>query len=150
MIRHYRDYVKHVKGIGDIEWSGSLPSLRLPELTVDKPALLERFKQGYEVVVRENGAFLGELREGISQIASLELNDFSFPLKLWIQAIYRTINENDGRLEAKKALDVLRVLWQGRFLALVKETEKMSDEDAESYIQSQLELFAEYKWMLRI
>jgi len=52
--------------------------LRSAELTVDKPALLERFKEGYEVV-RENGGFLGELGDDLARIALLKLADFSFP-----------------------------------------------------------------------
>jgi len=45
-------------------------------------------------------------------------------------------------------LDILRVLWQGRFLSLVRETEAMSDKEAEAYIQGQLAVFEEQRSML--
>jgi hypothetical protein len=119
---------------------------------VDKAALLERFRQGF-ALVRQHGTFLGELQERLKETAELGLEDFRFPLELWAQAVYLTINavnQLSDEDKIKETLEVLRVLWQGRFLALVQETEGVSDEEAERYIRSQLDVFRRYKGMLRI
>jgi len=116
-------------------------------ITVDQKDLLRRFKEKYAELMGENAAFLGDLREDLDQIASCELDSYSFPLPLWVKAVYLAIDAFSGS-EDLKILDVLRVLWQGRFLSLVRETEGMSAEEAEAYIRGQLAVFEEQRSIL--
>ena len=92
----------------------------------------------------ENAAFLGELREDLDRIAASELEHYSFPLPLWVKAVYFAIDAFSVN-EDLKVLDALRVLWQGRFLGLVRETDALSNEEAEAYIQGQISAFEEHR-----
>ena len=91
--------------------------------------------------------FLNELRLDLEAVYSLDLSEFSFPLDLWVRAVYLAIGAFSADHDLK-VLDALRVLWQGRFLSLVSETEAMSDDEAEAYIQGQLKAFQALRSML--
>lgn len=99
--------------------------------------------------MRGKAAFLTELTPELDRVYALPFARFSFPLDLWVRAVYLAINAF-ARDENLKILDALRVLWQGRFLSLVRETERMTDEEAEAYIQGQCTVFARYRSMLNI
>ena len=147
LIDHYRDHIESIHGIRPVERSGELPDKRPLGITVDQRDLLRRFRVKYRELMGENAGFLGSLRADLDRIASSGLGDYSFPLDLWVQAVYLAIDAF-STAEDSGVLDVLRVLWQGRFLSLVRETEAMDDEEAEAYIRGQLAAFEEHRSML--
>lgn len=147
LINYYHDYIETVHGIRLVERLGEMPDKRPGAITVDQEDLLRRFKEKYGELMGQNASFLGDLREDLDRIASLELDSYSFLLPLWVKAVYLAIDAFSVS-EDLKILDVLRVLWQGRFLSLVRETETMSDEEAETYIRGQLVVFEEQRSML--
>jgi len=144
LINHYHDYIRTVHDIRPVERLGDIPNKRPGAITVDQDDLLRRFKEKYGELMGENAAFLGDLREKLDRIASSELDNYSFPLPLWVNAVYLAIDAFSTS-EDLKILDVLRVLWQGRFLSLVRETEAMSSEEAEAHIRRQLLTFEEQR-----
>ena len=147
LINYYHDYIETVHGIRLVQRLGEMPDKRPGAITVDQEDLLRRFKEKYGELMGQNASFLGDLREDLDRIASLELDSYSFLLPLWVKAVYLAIDAFSVS-EDLKILDVLRVLWQGRFLSLVRETETMSDEEAETYIRGQLVVFEEQRSML--
>jgi glycosyltransferase involved in cell wall biosynthesis len=147
LVNYYHDYIETVHEVRPVERLGEMPDKRPGAITVDQEDLLRRFKEKYEELIGENAAFLGDLREDLDRIASRELDNYSFPLPLWVKAVYLAIDAFSVS-EDLKILDVLRVLWQGRFLSLVRETEAMSDEEAEAYIRGQLAIFEEQRSIL--
>jgi len=149
LIKHYRDYIKGVDGIKPVERIGELPDIHPTPLTVDKQELYAQFHAKYDELVRGKATFLAELTPELERVYALPLAEFSFPLDLWVRAVYLAINAF-ARDEARGILDALRVLWQGRFLSLVRETEEMTDEEAEAYIQKQCTVFTRYRSMLNV
>ncbi len=147
LINHYHDYIKTVHEVRPVERLGDMLDKRPGAISVDQKDLLRRFKEKYAELMGENAAFLGDLREDLDRIASCELDSYSFPLPLWVNAVYLAIDAFSVS-EDLKILDALRVLWQGRFLSLVRETEAMSTEEAEAYIQGQLAVFEEQRSIL--
>jgi len=147
LINYYHDYIETVHGIRPVERLGKMPDKRPGAITVDQEDLLRRFKEKYGELMGENASFLGDLREDLDRIASLDLDSYSFLLPLWVKAVYLAIDAFSVS-EDLKILDILRVLWQGRFLSLVRETEAMSDKEAEAYIRGQLAVFEEQRSML--
>lgn len=148
LINYYRDHIEIVHrtdhGIRPVERLGEMPDKRPGVVTVDQADLLQRFQRKYNELMGENAAFLGELREDLDRIAASELEHYSFPLPLWVKAVYLAINAFSVN-ENLKVLDALRVLWQGRFLSLVRETDVLSNEEAEAYIQGQISTFEEHR-----
>ena len=148
LINYYRDHIEIVHrtdhGIRPVERLGEMPDKRPGVVTVDQADLLQRFQRKYNELMGENAAFLGELREDLDRIAASELEHYSFPLPLWVKAVYLAIDAFSVN-EDLKVLDALRVLWQGRFLSLVRETDALSNEEAEAYIQGQISAFEEHR-----
>lgn len=149
LIKHYRSYIEKVDGVKRIERIGDLPDVRPKKLIVDKKHLFEQFHSKYDELVRNKAPFLKELSAELERVYALSFAEFSFPLELWVRAVYLAINAF-SRDEDLLILDALRVLWQGRFLSLVKETEWMRDEEAEAYIQEQCAVFSRYRSMVDI
>ncbi len=147
LINYYRDHIDSVHEVRPVQRLGKMPDKRPGAITVDQEDLLRRFKEKYAELMGENASFLGDLREDLGRIASRELDSYSFPLSLWVKAVYLAIDAFSVS-EDLRILDVLRVLWQGRFLSLVRETEAMSDEEAEAYIRGQLAVFEEQRSVL--
>lgn len=50
------------------------------------------------------------LKEDLDRVVSRDFREFSFPLSLWVKAVYLSINAF-SRLHDPKVLDALRVLW---------------------------------------
>jgi hydroxypyruvate reductase len=149
LINHYRSHIETVHEIRPVERLGEKPDMRPVEVTVDQGDLLRRFKADYERLARKNGGIIHGLKGDLDRIASSELADYSFPLSLWVRAVYLAINAFSDADEPK-VLDALRILWQGRFLGLVRETEAMGSEEAEAYIQGQLAEFERRRSLLNL
>ena len=147
LISYYQDRIKTVRGIKPVERLGKMPTQRPGEIAVDQNNLLSRFHAKYNDLEWESLAFLGSLRKQLDHVASCSPEQFRFPLELWVKAVYLAIGAF-AKSEDPAVLDALRVLWQGRFLGLVRETKAMSDEEVESYIQGQLATFKQHKPML--
>jgi len=89
------------------------------------------------------------LKEDLDRVVSRDFREFSFLLTLWGKVVYLAINAF-SRSHDSKVLDALRVLWQGRFLSLVRETQEMNDDEAEQYIRGQLDAFQPQLFSLSI
>jgi len=148
LIGYYKEDIKKVRGIRKVKRIGVIPSVAPARIPVDKEALLTKFKAKYQEFIqgKKEADFLGELRPSFDRIAKENMENFSFPLDLWVKAVYYSINAFIG---GREVMDVLRALWQGRFIGLVTETERMDNREAEDYIQKQVDLFAKYKYLLK-
>lgn len=148
LIDYYKDHIKTVREIRPVERLGEMPDKRPGEITADQQDLFRRFQAKYNELWKKDAAFLEGLREELDRVAACALEDFIFSLELWVKAVYLAINAF-APSEDLTALDALRVLWQGRFLSLVRETQGLSNDEAELYIQGQLKTFEKYKSMLK-
>ncbi len=149
LVVHYRDYIRTVSTIRSVPRLGVPPAISPAPLTVDRDKLYAQFHAKYDELVQGKAPFLAELLPELDKVYALPLDKFSFPLDLWVRAVYLAINAF-ARSEDLTILDVLRVLWQGRFLSLVKETEGMTDEEAEEYVQGQCAAFFRHRSMVNI
>lgn len=147
LISHYRSYIKAVDAVRQVERWGEIPSVRPQALVVDKVGIYRQFHAKYDELVRGKSAFLTEVDQELERVYAAPPEEFQFPLALWVKAVYLAINAFTIAQDLA-VLDVLRVLWQGRFLSLVKETETMSDEEAETHIQEQIDVFRKYRHLL--
>ena len=147
LIDHYRDYIEKVDGVQAVDRLGDIPPVQAHKLIVDREGIYRQFHAKYDDFVRDRAAFLDDLRNNLEVVYGLDLSDFSFPLELWVKTVYLAI-DTFSRDQDPSVLDTLRVLWQGRFLSLVLETERMTDDEAEAYIQGQLATFQVLRSMI--
>ncbi|NIA03627.1 MAG: hypothetical protein GWP12_03750, partial [Nitrospirae bacterium] len=147
LIGHYRGYIEKVDGVKAVERLGKIPPVQPAKLAVDKEGIYRQFHAKYDEFIRDRAPFLDEIKRDLEAVYALALSEFSFPLELWVKAVYLAIDAF-SRDQDLSVLDALRVLWQGRFLSLVYETERMTDDEAEAYIQGQLATFQSLRSML--
>jgi len=149
LIGYYREYIATVCGMKPVERLGESRHKRPRRIATDQEDLIRRFRDRYREMAKEGVPFLAALKENLDRVASKKLSEFSFPLSVWVKAVYLAINEY-ARSHDPKVLDALRVLWQGRFLSLVRETQGMSEDEAERVIQGQLDAFQQQRSILSI
>ncbi len=147
LIGYYQEQIKKVEGMRKIRRLGEIPAQSPNRIPVDKGMLLSKFDTKYQEFIagKKEAEFLGDLLPSFEKIDKKNIENFSLPLELWVKAIYYSIK---AFLKGEEVMDILRVLWQGRFIALVKETEQMDNQEAENYIQKQVDVFAKYKYLL--
>jgi hypothetical protein len=72
--------------------------------------------------------------------------------RLWSRAVYSLFEgyrKREGTEKRREILDALRVLWLGRFVGYVLETEGMETNEAEKVLQAQAEIFEmEFPYLL--
>jgi len=80
----------------------------------------------------------------ISKSSGVE--DFNFPIDLWAQIVYHSLNYYEQKRDRKEdILKVLRILWQGRLASFAIETKDLNVEQSEEVIQQQVKAFKKYK-----
>ena len=80
----------------------------------------------------------------ISKSSGVE--DFSFPIDLWAQIVYHSLNYYEQKRDRKEdILEVLRILWQGRLASFAIETKDLDVEQSEEVIQRLVKAFKKYK-----
>ena len=148
LIDYYQEQIKKVEGMREIKRLGEIPAQSPSRIPVNKEMLLTKFKAKYQEFIqgKKEAGFLGDLLPSFEKIDKENIENFSLSLELWVKAVYYSVN---AFLQGKEVIDVLRALWQGRFIALAKETEKMNNQEAENYIRKQVDVFAKYKYLLK-
>ena len=136
LIYQFRDHVKSAPEGQPVPCVGKLPQVEPAPVPVDEERLHARFRALVGERVAGGHTFLGPLTEKVLELAERPLAEFTFPVSLWAEAVYRAIAAFGS--EGRTALEVLEPLWQGRYLAFVRETEGLSVGEAEERIKAQL------------
>jgi len=139
LVHQFRGYVKRVERTRPVGRVGELPSLEPSPVPVDEERLLSRFRSLVKGRIAGKDTFLGPLAEKVEWLSRMPLSSFKFPVSLWAEALYRAIGAFPRSPE--EALCVLEPLWQGRYLAFVRETKGLPVMEAENRIQEQLSEF---------
>ena len=140
LIHHFRAHVRSVEGTRQVERVGSLPEVVPAPVPVDEGRLFARFRRLVRERISGRDTFLGdELAARVERLTELPLEEFAFPLPLWVEGLYRALLAY--RDSPAEALGVLEPLWQGRYLSFVRETRDLPVEEAEARIQAQLPEF---------
>ncbi|HAF69905.1 MAG: Glycosyl transferase family 2 [Acetothermia bacterium 64_32] len=139
LLHHFRDHVKKVKGVRDVPQVGELPPVEPAPVPVDEGRLLARFRRLVGERIEGKNTFLGPLAEEVVGLSGLPLDGFRFPVPLWAEAVYRAICAFPSSCDV---LGVLEPLWQGRYLAFVRQTKGLPVAEAEQVIRDQLADFS--------
>ncbi|MGC9529828.1 MAG: glycosyltransferase [Candidatus Bipolaricaulaceae bacterium] len=143
LVHHFRDHVRQVRSVRAVPQVGKLPAADLTPVPVDRPRLLARFRSLVAERVTGRATFLGKLGPEVVALGKQQPDQFSFPLRLWAEGLYRAVAAFAA--DPGGTLRVLEALWQGRYLGFVCETAGLSAEEAEARIQEQLATFWEFR-----
>jgi len=144
----YKDFSKKKMGDKSVERIGIKEIATPKEVVMDISGHINDFKSGYEETIGAKNFFLPEKiissLDTISKSSGVE--DFNFPIDLWAQIVYYSLNYYEQKRDRKEdILKILRILWQGRLASFAIETKDLDMEQSEEVIQGQVEAFKEYK-----
>ena len=144
----YKDFSKKKVGDKSVERIG-IKKVEMPEeVVMDISGHINDFKSGYKETIKEKNFFLSEeimsYLDKISKSSGVE--DFSFPIDLWAQIVYYSLNYYEQKKDKKEdILEILRILWQGRLASFAIETKDLDVEQSEEVIQRLVKAFKKYK-----
>jgi len=143
----YKDKAKKVTTISKVERIGEIPQGETKSPSVDKDRWFRQIRQDYRERIGDISRidFLSSIKDEIKP--HLEKEEITLPLEVWAKCVFLSLN-NYG-YDKQRTLDVLRVFWEARYMGLVRETENMPQEEAESRIQDQVRVFWKYRNMLK-
>ncbi|GAH85754.1 unnamed protein product, partial [marine sediment metagenome] len=100
-----------------------------------------------EIMKAKNFFLPAEIISSLDKISkSFGVEDFNFPIDLWAQIVYYSLNYYEQKRDRKEdILEILRILWQGRLASFAIETKDLDMEQSEEVIQQQVGAFKEYK-----
>ncbi|MGB2782666.1 MAG: glycosyltransferase [Atribacterota bacterium] len=144
----YKDFSKRKVADKSVEKIG-IKEVEIPkEVVMDISGYINDFKKGYEEIIKAKNFFLSEkIISSLDKISkSSGVEDFIFPIDLWAQIVYYSLNYYEQKRDRKEdVLEILRILWQGRLASFAIETKDLNIEQSEEVIQQQVEVFKEYK-----
>ena len=137
-----------VRGSHDVPIYGFERWIDPPPLAVDTKRLLDEFAKGRLNVGDEWQAALApdNLGEVLALIddaaAAIDGGPFVFPHELWARIVYdMAIAQHEHRLELDRLVAALIPLYFGRVASLVLETEELTTEQAETFVERQARVF---------
>jgi hypothetical protein len=144
----YKDFSKKKVGDKSVERIGIKEVETPKEVVMDISGYIDDFKSGYKETIKTKNFFLPE--EIISSLDKISKSsgeeDFNFPIDLWAQIVYYSLNYYEQKRDRKEdILEILRILWQGRLASFAIETKDLDMEQSEKVIQQQVRAFKEYK-----
>ncbi len=151
-IEKYEPVWKKISGVSKTEMVGESKYEDTPEaIDVSLPNTIEAFKSKYDQYRTIYGSFLElDIQRKFEQLKHIENSEVDFSPEIWAKTVYSFIAEfhkepAEGR---EKLVDALRVLWIGRVAAFLKETWKLSREEAEEKVIEEAKIFEKLKTYL--
>ncbi len=144
----YKYFSKKKMEDKSVEMIGIKESETPKEVVMDMVGYINDFKKGYEEIIKEKNFFLSDkIISSLDKISrSSGVEDFNFPVDLWAQIVYYSLNYYEQNRDRKgDILEILRILWQGRLASFAIETKNLNVKQSEEVIQRQVEAFKEYK-----
>jgi hypothetical protein len=148
-IEEYEPVWREVKGVSPTERVGENNYIDTPEpIPVSLPATLQAFNSNYDLNLDIYKSILEpELQSKFEQIKQLETTVVDFTSEDWAKTVYSFIAEFHKKPSygQDKLIDALRVLWIGRVAVFIKDTWKLTREEAEAKITEEAIVFEKLK-----
>jgi hypothetical protein len=150
MMEVYSDFWKQVKWSKPTALFGTdAQEVETPlPVEVNMERLHEKFLQGFD---KYNDFWQHVYDQTVcpklQEIRNLGLQHFSFPTQTWARILFDAAIAYRGAEASQKdkILDSLLPLYLGKVLSFVKKTERMSQQQAEEYIENECTIFEENK-----
>jgi len=144
----YKDFSKKRVRDKSVERIG-IKEVEIPkEVIMDTSGHINDFQSGYKETIKAKNFFLTtKMMSSLDKISkSSGVEDFNFPIDLWAQIVYHSLNYYEQKRDRKEdILEILRILWQGRLASFAIETKDLDVGQSEEVIQRLVEAFKKYK-----
>ena len=138
---HNIEFLKGVSEIKDVEKFGVdiNNNNNNNHLRVNLESLTERFRKEYEEV--KGSDLLSDTTK--SRLDYSVNHGCMVPVDVWADCVYDLVSHYMENKE--RVMRELRILWIGRYISFLRETEGKTEEEAEDVLRRQIDVFAERK-----
>jgi hypothetical protein len=140
------------------EWKSVRGSRTVPVYGLDKflepdpvSVNLDRLVDGYKAGFRQfrslyEDVFCTECFNQLKKCASMSKTKFAMPVETWVQVLYETAATfHHWQHNRQQLVNLMTPLYLGRVASFINATKKMDSADAEKIVESQAEVFEQYK-----
>ncbi|MFH1481663.1 MAG: glycosyltransferase [Pseudomonadota bacterium] len=147
MMERYESYWKGVKGSEPLETFGFEGDVEPEPVKVNLDGMIELFKTGYQQFSSLwKEIFCEDCFDEIKKAASLNESQFHFSANIWVQILYElAATFHLWSVNREKLLGLVTPLYYARVASFVRETWKMSSQEAEALVEEQAKKFEEHK-----
>ncbi len=147
LMERHEDYWKRVTGSEAVETFGYEGSLQPETVNVNLDLLIDRFKTGYrQFSPLWKDIFSPASFAQIEESASMAPRDFHLSTDAWVKILYElAATYHTWTVNRRNLLDMMTPLYFGRVASFVRQSWKMSTEEAEALVEEQAVKFEEQK-----
>ncbi len=147
LMERHEDAWKRIKGSEAVETFGFEGSLQPEPVNVNLGLMIDLFKTGYQQFSPLwKGIFRPSTFAKITDSAKMETGEFSLPVDAWIKILYELAATYQlWAVNRRKLLDMMTPLYFARVASFVRQSWKMSMEEAEALVEEQAVEFEEQK-----
>jgi len=138
---HHKDRIKNVSDVERVERFGNVNGMPVNGSVVNEEELYQRFLEEFPWVL-ESDVFSSRTKEFLKKSVG---NGDMVSVDVWSDAVFDAFQYYMRTLDMEKVLRVLKPVWMGRLASFVKQTQLMSNLDAECLIKGQVDIFKERK-----
>lgn len=153
LMEQYESYWKLIKGSQPVETFGQVDTQEPEPVRISLSDLIYRFKVGYKQFSSFwKEVFSAESFQPIEKAASLQPENFVFPVDAWVNILYELAATFHAWPRNRfKIIELVTPLYYARIADFVRETQEMTSAEAEQVVEKQAELFEERKdYLLKV
>jgi hypothetical protein len=147
LMERHEDYWKRIKGSEGVETFGYEGSLQPEAVNVNLDLMIDLFKTGYQQFSPLwKGIFHPSSFAQIEKSAKMASRDFHLSTDAWVKILYElAATYHSWTVNRRNLLDMMTPLYFGRVASFVRQSWKMSTEEAEALVEEQAVKFEEQK-----
>jgi glycosyltransferase involved in cell wall biosynthesis len=147
LMERYEGYWKEIRGSTPVEVFGHENHVEPEPVKVDLEGMIQHFKIGFhQFSSLWKEIFCEECCEEIRKVAHMGSRKFHLPTDTWIRILYELAATFHGwSVNRNKLIDLVTPLYYARVASFVRQSWKMSSEEAEALVEEQAQSFEEHK-----
>ncbi len=147
LMERYENNWKGIQGSEPVETFGFEGYSEPEPVKVDLDAIIQLFKIGFQQFSSLwKDIFSEECFDEIQKAAAMDSNQFYFPTNSWVRALYElAATFHAWSVNRYKLIDLVTPLYYARVASFVRQSLKMSSQEAEALVEEQAVKFEEQK-----
>lgn len=147
LMEHLEPYWKNITGSKTVPLFGKEVKIEPDPIDINLEKLVKEFRQGFfQFKSLYEGIFSSEVFKAFDKSCALDIRSFSFPIEIWVKALYEmAATYHHWKINKMRLINLMVPLYYGRVAQFVNTTWKMDSFEAEMVVEKQAEAFEEEK-----
>jgi glycosyltransferase involved in cell wall biosynthesis len=147
LMENYEEHWKKIRGSEPLEIFGFEGFTEPETVKVDLDSMIERFKVGFQQFSSLwKDIFCESCFREIQKATTLDAKKFVFPTDSWVRILYElAATFHEWKVNRLKLIELVTPLYYARVASFVKQSWKMSSQEAEQLVEEQAVKFEKHK-----